>query len=344
MRQVIEEFSFLLNETADYLETGHALDEQKRLSEFLRDFQKQRLKRLEISSQSLNSRKYSLAMVGLTNVGKSTLSEALLGHPVAPKKNAPLTNALIEYRYHKGWVLKIHGKTGIDKLDFDSPMKLSFELNQLMNRDGEAKHQKFIVNGPMKILNDKLVLIDTPGFGAIEGDSPSGQSQEEVVKDIKKQAQEVFFCVSGANGTIKPQEKKFFENIKDLCSTVVVTKWEDDEDSAKQRYESHFKKLFPYCSFSFVSAKEAIRGNADGEILVEALRQRIQKAASPKKRVERFSADVRKAWEDLHELVESHNDQAGGIEWRQDSLIRFKHECTQNKIYLKPFGPQPNTR
>src|SRR5687767_1013787 len=43
--------------------------------------------------------RYSVAVVGLGNVGKSTLLNALLGADLAPRRNGPCTAAPIEFTY-----------------------------------------------------------------------------------------------------------------------------------------------------------------------------------------------------------------------------------------------------
>src|SRR5579862_396288 len=45
----------------------------------------------------LAERRYVVAVVGLTNVGKSTLLNALLGADLAPRRNGPCTSAPIEF-------------------------------------------------------------------------------------------------------------------------------------------------------------------------------------------------------------------------------------------------------
>src|SRR5436189_273593 len=87
---VVDELSMLVQETADY---HHDEGIRIVMDEALRVLIKTRCK-LRRSAHH-----HVVAVVGLSNVGKSTLLNALLGSDLAPHRNRPCTAAPIEFSY-----------------------------------------------------------------------------------------------------------------------------------------------------------------------------------------------------------------------------------------------------
>ena len=86
----IEAFIHLVQNTAESLK-NHPQRAHAGMVDDLDRFSRERLIPLWQREQKSSQNPYVLSFVGLTNVGKSTLMEALLGFPVAPRK-ATLTD------------------------------------------------------------------------------------------------------------------------------------------------------------------------------------------------------------------------------------------------------------
>ncbi len=102
----IEAFLFLVQETVALAKNQNSLDEAQRA--YLEEFRGSRL--VPICQREKLARKtpFTFCLVGLTNAGKSTLIEALLGAAVAPKKNGTATAVPVEYSYSSCWALSVH--------------------------------------------------------------------------------------------------------------------------------------------------------------------------------------------------------------------------------------------
>ena len=99
MDAVVAALLHLLNDTENCLRSSPDRSRTASLADFLHDFRVKRVHPLHRHAQRLGSARYVLSMVGLTNVGKSTLAQALLGHPVAPRRNGPATSVPVEYEH-----------------------------------------------------------------------------------------------------------------------------------------------------------------------------------------------------------------------------------------------------
>ena len=87
---VVDELLMLIHETAEY-------QQQKAVRAVLCEA-RQVVVNIRRRLQSAANR-YVVAVVGLTNVGKSTLLNALLGDDLAPRRNGPCTAVPIEFTY-----------------------------------------------------------------------------------------------------------------------------------------------------------------------------------------------------------------------------------------------------
>lgn len=67
------------------------------------------------------SKRYVVAVVGLTNVGKSTLLNALFGQDLAPRRNGPCTAAPIEFIYGNEYQVTVYYFSSIKKPVWQCP-------------------------------------------------------------------------------------------------------------------------------------------------------------------------------------------------------------------------------
>ena len=351
MEQVIDDFISLLLQTENYirkLPQGRTNHEQ--LAEFLRIFREKRLEPLHWRLQRINAQRYVLSMVGLTNVGKSTLAQALLEHPVAPRRNGPATAIPVEYEYDcEPWQLQTIDERNLTVMEqkFDSAQALSKVLEKKVFTPkaedlSNGSNAKLIVKGPMRLLEVGLVFADTPGFGAAQSADSSGTHESVLVEYLQKHVHEVMFCLSASNAMVSPAEKKFFESIGHLCSTVVVTKWDAEDEQSdhdKKQYEGKFSELFPMCRFLFVNAKRAIENPNQQDSEAEDLQSLFQTRRGKQERQKLLVTDVEQACNDLILLLRKPLQDANlpNVPWHKAALANFLQEAVRENLKIPSF-------
>ena len=83
-----------------------------------------------------------LSFVGKSNVGKSTIINALLGEKVAPSKNKPYTSAIVEYRFSEQYSLII--KNPGEELIFLQEYDANESLVDAVKRNATVTDESFI--------------------------------------------------------------------------------------------------------------------------------------------------------------------------------------------------------
>jgi len=311
-----------------------------KLTEDLERFRRERLLPiLERERKSLQT-PYVVSLVGLTNVGKSTLMEALLGFPVAPRKMGPATAVPVEYVHGQDWRILVYftaAERDSEVLEFPDAKSLGAALRERVVEvpSDTAQGMAWVtVSGPMKILTSGLKLADTPGFGAAQINDESGIQFERLQEFLKSRVHRVYFCVASA-GTwaISDCERDFYRGIANLCGHVVVTKWEGSS-ADRFAYEQKYRDLFPSAKFVFVNAKREMKDSENG-VELKNLRKIIRKNESRENRQEMIDQEILAAWTHINDYVTKMH-QIEEIPWRKDSLAQFLESC-RNRPVLKPL-------
>jgi GTP-binding protein EngB required for normal cell division len=295
-------------------------------------------------------------MVGLTNVGKSTLAEALLEHPVAPRRNGPATAIPVEYEHDDGpWAIQTIDERNLTVMErkFDSVSELTRVLEKrVLSPESEdlpgGPRKRIVVKGPIRLLKGGLVFADTPGFGAAQVGDSSGDHETALVEYLEKHVHEVIFCISAANAMVTPDERDFFARISHLCSTVIITKWDPEpnrEESEKKLYEGKFSELFPMCPFLYVNAKEAIKDAAQPEPgmepsnKVQEVHTLFQRRCGRRQRQELLKDDIERACKDLPLLIRKPLQASSlpSIPWDKATLANFLYEAAKENLTIYPF-------
>lgn len=344
MEQVVSSFLTLLCDTERFLRSSPKRFKSDILADFLRDFRVQRVNPLHKRMSRLTSDRYVLSMVGLTNVGKSTLAQALLNHPIAPRRNGPATTIPVEYEYAPDWRITTHHSAS--KIIDESPYATAAELGSALERkvfflpaEQASKICRVLVCGPIDILRDGLIFADTPGFGAAYASADGVNHDAALVSYLTNRVHEVMFCVSGANCMIRREEEAFFNSLRSLCTTVIVTKW-DAEGNEAARYRELFASHFPLCDFQFVEAKWAIDGQQDANLDkvrrsgIDQLRDLIGQRRTLSARQQAIKHHLNLAWQHLQALSREPLSQMNlpAIPWHQAALPRFVAAASEHHM------------
>jgi GTP-binding protein EngB required for normal cell division len=341
MEKVINDFLILLEGTERFIRSSPERFCSDLLADFLHEFRVQRVHPLHKRARLLGSDRFVLSLAGLTNVGKSTLTHALFKHPIAPRRNSPATAVPVEYEYSDKWRMTTHNSR--DKTVSDTYFDSSEELGAVLERrvfdlpaDSAAKIGKVLVRGPIEVLRDGMLFADTPGFGAAHLNDDGANHNAALAAYLSTHVHEVMFCVSGSNCMIRNEELEFFNSIRHLCTTVIVTKWDDDsEGKGATEYRSRFAGHFPLCGFCFVEAKLAATGQAK-ESGIESIVQLLEQRATKLSRAKTFDDQIVRAWNDLLELSQEPMRQARlhAVPWHKAALPEFLAAAGRHNLHL----------
>jgi GTP-binding protein EngB required for normal cell division len=301
------------------------------VAEDLEMFSKSRLMPIWHREQTSLHAPYVLSFVGLTNVGKSTLMEALLGFPIAPRKTGPATAIPVEYRHDKAWKVTVQYRASVrrpETLLFDDASALGVELRSRVvdvSANEAADVAWVTVRGPINMLVHGLSMADTPGFGAAQTGDDDGSHQRRLEEFVAFRVHRVYFCVAaGTAWAVSDVERDFYQRIAHLCGHVVVTKWEGSHEAQKE-YQKRYQPLFPGADFIFVNARRAMRGVGESFDL-DRLREIIHSYSTPERRQAMCDPEVAAAWRDITEHV-ARVRCLDAIPWRPDSLRQFAEAC-----------------
>ncbi len=295
--------------------------------------------------------RYIVAVVGLTNVGKSTLLNALLGLELAPRRNGPCTAAPIEFTFgnelcvtvcYRGslsrpsWrcedVEAVHEK--LTSLAADTAGRTSLALQQIS------------VKAPVPLLGNGLVIADTPGFGAAQLGEDAGSHESALKSYLQNEISQVFWVVLAEQGIGKREKNFCDEFFADVCDDVIVTGAEDweanDRQRFRQRYADAFGNRMP--RFHFVSGLKGAeaRRAKDAEALEAAgipmLESRIRELADPAGRLAAVQNSLHQLAEDLTFWLARFRDrqrQPLRVWWRPDSWARWRATLSNHPLHKR---------
>ncbi len=283
--------------------------------------------------------RYVVAVVGLTNVGKSTLLNALFGEDLAPKRNGPCTSAPIEFVFGPTTrvVAYLHKDVNRPAWECDNVEAIHRCLEELASETNKAMGRlikKVSVELPHKLLTDGLVIADTPGFGAALRADEDSYHDEAVKQYLAREAAQAFWIVLADQG-IGKAEKSFHDRFfAGICDDIVVTGSENWDHPDRERFRRRFMQTFAQRMprFHFVSGLLGFEARkiADAHALEAAgitlLEKRVRELTSPSGRHKSVENDLKQLAEDVgHWLDEFRDtrDQPLRHKWRGDSWYRW---------------------
>ncbi|MBP7825219.1 MAG: dynamin family protein [Verrucomicrobia bacterium] len=283
MVQLLKEFQFLIQESfLPQAKTASQVPPQ--VTRAMEADVLPRLSKLRARAQCLGQR-YAVAVVGLSNAGKSTLLNALLGRELAPTINGPCTSAVVEFVFGKETI--IHSRPP-DRLAKDTPCQTTEIARRTLERlaSGETAGatsplHRIIVSTPAEILRKGLVLVDTPGFGAAL-DTGHPHAHDTILKCyLTTELAQVFWVVNAKRGITDLDMGFYREYLSDRCDDLIVTRSDYfRQPGSKEEFQKLYMPLFDSAPplFHFVSGQSACDDLANHKLPADVLRQRLEDA------------------------------------------------------------------
>lgn len=199
--------------------------------------------------QHMNDNEYPIAVLANWNNGKSTFLNALIGEDILPMKNKSYTSEITRIRYGAEPKLIIeYLNSEKEEIPLKGKLNSSF-LIDYVTVDGSSLQdreiQEIIIEYPLDIFEEGIVLIDTPGVNSINDMHdkvtfnviPNAKAIIMLVKsDSAGGKEDVEFLKKILTGR-KPKEFDIIFVIN-KCDTISKEDLEDAEDSLRRALDS----------------------------------------------------------------------------------------------------------
>lgn len=216
-----------------------------------------------------------MLFAGMTNVGKSTLLNALLGSKIAPNRNRAWSALPVEYSYseNRQVILSSNGDYRKQIRDCCTDDELLAILTEFATEGGHNKADaKLLVRCPLELLRSGIIIADTPGFGATDGSGDNGLHDDILRQYLSDTAQyQRISWIVRDTGMTESELDFFNQNLRENCHDIVVNIRGDNPNA---EYMDEFKKCYrakagSRLKFHFLNAKNAIlaQQNRDSQAL-----------------------------------------------------------------------------
>ena len=257
---------------------------------------------------------FTIAFSGMTNVGKSTLMNALLGDVVAPTKNTAWSSTAVEYQYSEDgyeMIVPLEGFRSLHKR-FPTSEDLLFELNQFAVEGSDFQtEQSLVVRIPNKLLKGGLTIVDTPGFGASDGSDENALHDDILLSYLEKRQDDlrVFWIVKD---NINESALDFFKShLSGFCTDLVVNLTDDDfSDDDRKNFERTYKKSVGHTMrFHYINAKKAVKAEKkNDETMLESsginrFKDYLTAFSSQENRTILVAEDLEAFFQELHDYL-----------------------------------------
>ena len=219
-------------------------------------------------------------------------------------------------------------------------------LSQLADDSGaEASRRirKVEVRIAHPLLQNGLVIADTPGFGAAQDEAAAGSHEDALKQYLQREVSQVFWVVL-AEQFIGSREKQFHGKFfAEMCDDIVVTGCEDWEQNDRERFRRRYAEALGQRlpRFHFVSGLRGLkaRNAADAAGLEAAgitlLESRIRELADPVGRTASLRQTLCELAHDLSFWLREYRDERGSSLsrwWRPDSWDRWKYNVPPSDL------------
>lgn len=220
--------------------------------------------RIKWISKRIKAKKFIAAFVGLSNVGKSTLMNALFGAEIVSCKNLPWSSCPVEFIYgdEMEGIAQFSSSFTRKNKQCKTTEELLLFIEDFATEGGQHSKSdiaKLTLKVPVNVLEEGLVVADTPGFGAAQLEDKEG-THNKILTEYIPQVPQLFWIVWEEQG-ITGEEKNFYDTyLKDNCHDIIVNYSGHLEEKDKNRFKQRFEKeLDIMMRFHFVNAKEAFK-------------------------------------------------------------------------------------
>jgi len=223
---------------------------------------------LQSASRELLTRladdRFNLMLVGRFSRGKSTLINAVLGHPYLPTGILPLTSVITTVRYgSRPQAILNFRNAGMPR---DIPLSQLPEYVTQQSNPGNVKHVAYAeIQLPVELLRRGLFFVDSPGLGS------SIAENTETTERFFPEA-DAFVLITSYDSPLSEEEDRALYRIRqaDRVLFVIVNKHDTVSESergqvlefVKERLDRYFFSRQPLI-FS-VSARQALDGKQSG--------------------------------------------------------------------------------
>lgn len=213
-----------------------------------------RHKELAIDVENLMKNEYPIAVLANWNAGKSTFLNALLGREILPMRNKSYTSEITRIRYGEDPKILINYVDGqTEEILLTNDLERDFLVKYVTvdgNESRENKVEEVVIEYPLELCKEGIVLIDTPGVNSINdlhdgvtyrvipnskaiimlvtADSPGGKDEVQFLKRIltgrDKEDYDIFFVINKADSISK-------EDLEDAIASVerAIAEVKDDD-------------------------------------------------------------------------------------------------------------------
>ena len=213
----------------------------------------------------LENERFHLVVVGEFNHGKTTLINALLGQPVLPTGVTPTTAIIHHIEYASFPYARITRASGVtEPVPFES-LRAWAVADAPEGQGGSGDEVRYLEVGyPAKLLEDRIVLVDTPGVNDLS------LQRADITYNYIPRSDAVLFLLD-AGQLLKESERAFlFDKLLAKSRDKIVfvaTKadiWSASErDEALHYVKAQLERLVPSPAIFPVSAQRALAGDTE---------------------------------------------------------------------------------
>jgi len=237
--------------------------------------------------QRLTEDKFSVAIIGEFNRGKSTLINALMGKDVLPMDVIPTTATLNKVTYDISPYIVVEYKNGkTEKIEIDQLSEYVTKLTK-KNEEKAATIKEVTVYYPVNYCRNGVTIVDTPGLNddaamaevtmsvlpqvdaalmVVMAQVPFSESERSFLesKVITSDLGRVLFVVTGIDLLDEDDVDKVLTHIKNQIQEHIIKKAENTFGSNSREYEEYKRKIGKVRVYG-ISAKKALKAKLKGD-------------------------------------------------------------------------------